>query len=96
VICLRRHGFTQHVTLLRIPMLSQAKRVVEYCDCSLNSEIEVIRALSAAALEQGKRHDTIEESAQSYRVGDMIELHLNYKGMLRACSSRYIPHVYLP
>lgn len=69
---------------------------VPYCDCRLNSEIEVIRALSAAALEQGKRHDTIEESAQSYRVGDMIDLRLNYKGMLRACSSRYIPHVYLP
>ena len=46
VIRLRRHGFTQHVTLLRIPMLSQAKRVVEYCDCSLNSEIEVIREVT--------------------------------------------------
>ena len=69
VIRLRRHGFTQHVTLLRIPMLRQAKRVVEYCDCSLNSEIEVIRALSAAALEQGKRHDII----LMIEVGDMRE-----------------------
>lgn len=69
VMRLRRHGFTQHITLLRIPMISQVNRVVEACDCSLNSEIEVIRALSAAALEKGKRHEII----LMIDVGDLRE-----------------------
>lgn len=42
--------------LLRIPMLSQVEEVVEHVDISLNSEYEVIKALSEKALEKGKVH----------------------------------------
>jgi predicted amino acid racemase len=66
---LRQHGFTQPITLLRIPMLSQADHVVALCDCSLNSEVEVIHALSEAALKQGRRHDII----LMIDVGDLRE-----------------------
>lgn len=45
--------------LLRIPMLSQAGEVVEYADISLNSEYEVIKALSEEALEKGKVHKIV-------------------------------------
>jgi predicted amino acid racemase len=45
--------------LLRLPMISQAKAVVEYADISLNSEIETIKALSEAAIIQRKRHEII-------------------------------------
>ncbi|MBR6205602.1 MAG: alanine/ornithine racemase family PLP-dependent enzyme [Oscillospiraceae bacterium] len=69
VLRLRRHGFTQHITLLRIPMLSQAEDVVAACECSLNSEIEVISALSEAALKQGRCHDVI----LMIDVGDLRE-----------------------
>jgi len=69
VLRLRRHGFTQPVTLLRIPMISQAEAVVAACDSSLNSEPEVIRALSEAALRQGKRHEII----LMIDVGDLRE-----------------------
>jgi predicted amino acid racemase len=33
----------------------------------------------------------IEDSARVYAVGDMIDLRLNYQGLLMACSSAYIP-----
>ncbi|SHJ23459.1 ornithine racemase Orr [Lutispora thermophila] len=45
--------------LLRIPMLSQVKEVVEYADISLNSEYKVIKALSDEAQEKRKCHDII-------------------------------------
>lgn len=45
--------------LLRIPMMSQVDEVVEHVDISLNSEYEVIRALSNKALEKGKIHKII-------------------------------------
>jgi len=45
--------------LLRIPMLSQVKEVVEYADISLNSEYEVIKALSEESQKKGKVHDII-------------------------------------
>src|SRR5690554_6941666 len=32
--------------MLRLPMISEAEKIVEYADISLNSEIETIRALS--------------------------------------------------
>lgn len=69
VIRLRERGFEQNMTLLRIPMLSQAKKVVEFCDCSLNSELTVISALSDAALAAGKVHDVV----LMIDVGDMRE-----------------------
>ncbi len=45
--------------LLRIPMLSQIEEVIEYVDISLNSEIDVIKALSQKALEKNKVHKVI-------------------------------------
>lgn len=45
--------------LLRIPMRSQASDVVEYADISLNSEIEVIKALNQAAKVKNKVHQIV-------------------------------------
>ena len=55
--------------LLRLPMLSRAKAVVEFADISLNSEIETIKALSEAAIAQGKRHEII----LMFDLGDLRE-----------------------
>jgi predicted amino acid racemase len=44
---------------LRIPMLSQVDEIVENVDISLNSEYEVIKALSDKALEKGKVHKIV-------------------------------------
>lgn len=45
--------------LLRIPMISQANRVVTSADISLNSEIDTIKALSNEALKLSKVHNII-------------------------------------
>lgn len=47
------------LTLIRSPMLSQVDWVVRDCDVSLNSEPEILSALSAAAVSQGVLHDLV-------------------------------------
>ncbi|WMM23337.1 ornithine racemase Orr [Tissierella sp. MB52-C2] len=45
--------------MLRLPMKSEAEKIVEYADISLNSELETIRLLSKKALEKNKVHKII-------------------------------------
>ncbi len=55
--------------LLRIPMLSEVQKVVLYCDMSLNSEIETIKALGREATKIGVVHDIL----LMVDVGDLRE-----------------------
>ena len=55
--------------LLRIPSLSEVHRVVNNCDISLNSEIDVIKALDQAAYE----NDIIHEIILMIDLGDLRE-----------------------
>lgn len=55
--------------LIRIPMISEAEEVVAWTDCSLQSQIEVIRAVSDAALRRGRVHKII----LMVDVGDLRE-----------------------
>jgi predicted amino acid racemase len=50
---------TASMTLIRSPMLSQAKRVVMHADVSCNTEIEVIRKLSLEAQKANRLHGVI-------------------------------------
>ena len=45
--------------LIRLPMLSEAARVVELTDYSLNSELTTVQALSREAVKQGRTHGII-------------------------------------
>lgn len=45
--------------LLRLPMISEADKVIEYVDISLNSDINTIRELSRVAKKKGIRHKII-------------------------------------
>lgn len=56
---LRRAGLSCHMTLIRSPMPSQAARVVECANTSLNTELDVIDRLSTAARHQGRPHDVV-------------------------------------
>ena len=56
---LRHAGLSCPMTLIRSPMLSQVDRVVAHADVSLNTELDVIGALSAAAGRQGRRHGIV-------------------------------------
>ena len=45
--------------LIRPPMISEAARLVQYGDASLNSELAVIEAIAAECEKQGRRHKII-------------------------------------
>jgi predicted amino acid racemase len=59
VEALRRAGINTEIMLVRSPMMSQVERVVSAADLSLNTEIEVIAQLSAAACRQGRQHGVV-------------------------------------
>lgn len=56
---MRAAGITAPITLIRTPMLSQVERVVRHADVSLNTELRVLDALSAAAADQGRTHGVV-------------------------------------
>jgi predicted amino acid racemase len=56
---MRCEGLTAPMTLLRSPMLSQVRRVVMHADVSLNTELEVIRALSRTAGQAKRMHGVV-------------------------------------
>ena len=49
-------GIEKPMMLIRVPMLSEIPDVIKLTDISLNSEIEVIRALNEEARKQNKHH----------------------------------------
>lgn len=56
---LRAASVSARLTLIRSPMLSQVDDVVHQADVSLNTEVGIIRALSAAAAGAGRVHGII-------------------------------------
>ena len=52
-------GITKPMVMIRIPMLSEVEDVIRITDMSLNSELEVIKALNEEARRQGKLHKII-------------------------------------
>jgi predicted amino acid racemase len=56
---LREAGVATSFVLLRIPSLSAAAEVAEWTDVSLDSELVVLEALSAAARRRGVAHDVV-------------------------------------
>jgi len=56
---MRRGGIRSEIALIRTPMLSQVDRVVRQADISFNSELDVIAALSSAALKLNKTHGVL-------------------------------------
>lgn len=69
IMALRKKGFTQDITLLRIPRISAVKKVIAFTDYSVNSEYSVIRQLSDAALAESKKHKIV----LMVDVGDLRE-----------------------
>lgn len=88
---MRQSGITARMSLIRSPMLSQVERVVAAADLSLNTEIEVISALSNAALNQGKNHEIL----LMVELGDLREgvLPVDLKEMIHKV--RNLPNIKL-
>lgn len=56
---LKRANINATLIMLRTPGMSEVPSVVKYADISMNSDINVIRALSNEAIKQGKVHQII-------------------------------------
>ncbi len=56
---LRAAGVSAPMTLIRSPMLSQVERVVQHCDVSFTTELDVISKLSSAAQGAGRTHGIV-------------------------------------
>lgn len=56
---LRRAHIPALMTLIRSPMLSQADQVVAYADVSVNTELDVVSALSYAARKANRTHGIV-------------------------------------
>lgn len=56
---LRRAGIAAPITLIRSPMLSEVQQVVAQADISLNTELDVVSALSQAALAARRTHGIV-------------------------------------
>ena len=88
---LRKYGFKQPITLLRLPRLSNVDNVVRYADTSINSELAVIEALSAAAQRIETRHKVI----LMVDVGDLREGVLKEHVLATAAQIKTLPGVRL-
>lgn len=56
---MRRAGVVAPMVLIRSPMSSQVKRVIEFVDVSFNTEIEVLKRLSQEALQANRMHGVV-------------------------------------
>lgn len=74
----RLEGLPAEKWLIRPPMLSETEDLVRFADASLNSEIEVIRAIDREALRQGRRHKIILMAD----LGDIREGYVDYGELL--------------
>lgn len=75
---IKLQNLTVKKIMLRLPMISQVKDLVKYADISLNSELETIREIGKAAVEQGKVHDIIlmvdlGDLREGFLVGDLVD-----------------------
>lgn len=66
---MRQERIAAPIMLLRPPMLSQAQRVVRHADISFNTELAVVRRLSAAAQEADRVHGVV----LMVELGDLSE-----------------------
>ncbi len=66
---MRASSVPASMTLIRTPMMSQVDKVVELCDVSFNTEIEVMRQLAVAA----KKRDRIHGVMLMVELGDLRE-----------------------
>ncbi len=86
-------GIDLPVVLIRIPMISDLEDVVKYCDYSLNSDIDVLKALNEEAGRQNKIHKVILMAD----VGDLREGWWDKEEMARAavCVENDMPNLHL-
>jgi len=76
---LRQDGHTVPLMMIRSPMLSQVDAAVHACDISLNTELAVLQALSAAATRYERPHTVVlmvelGDLREGIAVNDIVEM----------------------
>lgn len=66
---IKEAGVKTPLFMIRIPMISEAERIVETCDMSLQSDISVMRIFNEEAIRQGKVHNVL----MMVDIGDLRE-----------------------
>lgn len=69
IIHMKEAGINAEFMLLRIPMLSEVEKLVDYAEMSFNSENKVVKAISEEAQRKGKIHKVV----MMVDVGDIRE-----------------------
>lgn len=59
IVAMREAGIKVPMALIRIPMISEVPEVIHHCQLSLNSEMEIVKALNEEAEKQNKVHKVI-------------------------------------
>jgi len=59
LIKLKKYGFEKPFMMIRVPMFSEIKELVEFVDISTNSEIETLDRIQEECKLQGKKHKVI-------------------------------------
>jgi len=74
ILAMREAGIGCEVMLIRLPAVSEAPAVVSAADYSINSEADVLRALSSAAVRAGRSHGVLVAiETGDRREGVMVE-----------------------
>lgn len=88
---MRAAGIDATMVLIRSPMLSQCDEVVAHADISLNTELDVVRALSSAATRTGRTHRVV----LMVELGDLREGIMPGDVLTVASRAAELPHVEL-
>lgn len=83
IIKMKKANINATFILLRTPAMSEINKVVRYADISMNSELDVIKALSAEAVRRGRIH----------RIIIMVEMGDLREGILLKDGSSFIGSV---
>ena len=75
IIKLKKYGFNKPFMLIRVPMLSEIKELVNFVDVSTNSEIETLNSIEEECKLQGKSHKVI----LMFDLGDLREGYMDEK-----------------
>lgn len=59
IIKLKKYGFEKPFMMIRVPMFSEIKELVEFVDISTNSEMETLNRIEEECKLQGKKHKVI-------------------------------------
>lgn len=66
---IKEAGIKTPTACVRIPMMTEIPELVQYCDCSLQSELEVLKLVNEEAGRTGKKHQVI----LMFDLGDLRE-----------------------